>query len=254
MAAPAVSGLSRQVRCFSTSVVRPFSKLVRPPVQVYGIEGRYATALYSAASKQNKLEQVEKELLRVAKSVTLHRCPELPLELPLDDAAEKDKKPEKLHSPQPRMLFVCQILKEPKMAASIMNPYIKRSVKVKSLNDMSAKERFSPLTSNLINLLAENGRLDNTPGVISAFSTIMSVHRGEVPCTVTTASPLDEATLTELKTVLKSFLSKGQVLKLEVKTDPSIMGGMIVRIGERYADMSAKTKIQKLSRAMREVF
>ncbi|XP_035579165.1 ATP synthase subunit O, mitochondrial-like [Zalophus californianus] len=212
MAVPAVSGLSWQVRCFSMTVVRPFSKLVQPPLQVYGIEGRYATALYSAASKQNKLEQVEKELLRVA-----------------------------------------QILKEPKMAASIMNPCIKRSVKVKNLSDMSAKERFSPLTSNLINLLAENGRLYNTPGVISAFSTMMSVHRGEVPCTVTTASPLDESTLTELKTVLKSFLSKGQVLKLEVKTDPSILGGMIVRIGERYADMSAKTKIQKLSRAMLEV-
>nr|XP_003928570.2 ATP synthase subunit O, mitochondrial-like [Saimiri boliviensis boliviensis] len=82
---------------------------------------------------------------------------------------------------------------------------------------------------------------------------MMSVHRGEVPCTVTTASPLEEATLSELKTVLKSFLSQGQILKLEVKTDPSIMGGMIVRIGEKYVDMSAKTKIQKLSKAMREV-
>ncbi|XP_076975013.1 ATP synthase peripheral stalk subunit OSCP, mitochondrial [Tamandua tetradactyla] len=213
MAAPGMSGLSRQVRCFSTSVVRPLAKLVRPPVQIYGIEGRYATALYSAASKQNKLEQVEKELSRVA-----------------------------------------QLLKEPKVAASILNPYVKRSVKVKSLNDITAKERFSPLTSNLINLLAENGRLNNTPAVISAFSTIMSVHRGEVPCTVTTASPLDEATLSELKTVLNSFLSKGQVLKLEIKTDPSIMGGMIVRIGEKYVDMSAKTKIQKLSRTMRDIF
>lgn len=37
----------------------------QPPVQVYGIEGRYATALYSAASKENKLDQVEKELLRM---------------------------------------------------------------------------------------------------------------------------------------------------------------------------------------------
>ncbi|MBZ3889377.1 ATP synthase subunit O, mitochondrial, partial [Sciurus carolinensis] len=184
---------------------------LKPPVQIYGIEGRYATALYSAASKQNKLEQVEKELLRVA-----------------------------------------QLLKEPKVAASILNPYIKRSVKIKSLNDMTAKERFSPITANLISLLAENGRLDNTQGIISAFSTIMSVHRGEVPCTVTTASPLPEAILSELKTVLKSFLSQGQVLKLEVKTDPAIMGGMIVRIGEKYVDMSAKTKIQKLSRAMRE--
>ncbi|KAJ1070502.1 hypothetical protein K5549_003481 [Capra hircus] len=235
MAALAVSGLSQQVRCFSTSVVRPFAKLVRPPVQIYGIEGRYATALYSAASKQNKLEQVEKELLRVGLSS------ELGLRWYL------------LGSSQTQKPDLEQILKEPKMAASLMNPYVKRSVKVKSLNDMTAKEKFSPLTSNLINLLAENGRLNNTPAVISAFSTMMSVHRGEVPCTVTTASPLDEATLTELKTVLKSFLSKGQVLKLEVKIDPSIMGGMIVRIGEKYVDMSAKTKIQKLSRAMREI-
>nr|KAF6377236.1 ATP synthase peripheral stalk subunit OSCP [Myotis myotis] len=140
------------------------------------------------------------------------------------------------------------------MAASILNPFTKRSVKVKSLNELTAKEKLSPLTANLINLLAENGRLTSTPAVIAAFATMMSVHRGEVPCTVTTASALDEATLSELKTVLNSFLAKGQVLQLKVKTDPSIMGGMIVRIGERYVDMSAKTKIQKLSKAMREVF
>ncbi|XP_051006219.1 ATP synthase subunit O, mitochondrial [Acomys russatus] len=212
MAAPAMSGLSRQVRSFSTSVARPFSKLVRPPVQIYGIEGRYATALYSAASKQNKLEQVEKELLRVG-----------------------------------------QLLKDPKVSLAVLNPYIKRSIKVKSLKDITAKESFSPLTANLMHVLAENGRLSNTQGVISAFSTIMSVHRGEVPCTVTTASPLNEAVLSELKTVLKSFLGPKQILKLEVKTDPSIMGGMIVRIGEKYVDMSAKTKIQKLSQAMREM-
>ncbi|XP_004697396.1 ATP synthase subunit O, mitochondrial [Echinops telfairi] len=210
MAGPAVTRLS-QVRCFSTSVIRPFAKLVRPPVQIHGVEGRYATALYSAASKQNKLEQVEKELLRVA-----------------------------------------QLLKDPKVALAILNPHVKRSIKVKSLSDITAKERLSPITTNLINLLAENGRLNNAPGVISAFSTIMSVHRGEVPCTVTTASSLDNTSLSELKTVLNSFLSQGQVLKLEVKTDPSIMGGMIVRIGEKYVDMSAKSKIQKLSRIIRE--
>ncbi|XP_003410342.1 ATP synthase subunit O, mitochondrial isoform X1 [Loxodonta africana] len=211
MAGPAVTGLTRQVRYFSTSVARPFAKLVRPPVQIHGVEGRYATALYSAASKQKKLDQVEKELLRVA-----------------------------------------QLLKDPKVALALLNPHVKRSIKVKSLNDITAKERFSPLTSNLINLLAENGRLNSTPAVISAFSTIMSVHRGEIPCTVTTASPLDNTSLSELKTVLNSFLRQGQVLKLEVKTDPSIMGGMIVRIGERYVDMSAKSKIEKLKRVMLE--
>ncbi|XP_055482572.1 ATP synthase subunit O, mitochondrial-like [Psammomys obesus] len=213
MAARAASRLSLQVRSFSTSAIRPFAKLVRPPVQIYGIEGHYATALYSAAySKQNKLDQVEKELLRVE-----------------------------------------QLLKDPKVSLAVLNPYIKRSIKVKSLKDITAKEKFSPLTANLMNLLAENGHLGNTQGVISAFSTIMSVHRGEVPCTVTTASPLEEEVLTELKLVLKSFLCQGQVLKLEVKTDPSVMGGMIVRIRKKYVDMSTKSKIHKLSQAMREL-
>lgn len=98
--AAAVGRLSLKVklaRQLSTTAARPFSKLVKvkgvggspvrrapvpwlgaafsarslrlsrpqPPIQVYGLEGRYATALYSAASKQKKLDQVEKELSRV---------------------------------------------------------------------------------------------------------------------------------------------------------------------------------------------
>uniref|UniRef100_A0A8C6FM50 Uncharacterized protein n=1 Tax=Moschus moschiferus TaxID=68415 RepID=A0A8C6FM50_MOSMO len=71
---------------------------------------------------------------------------------------------------------------------------------------------------------------------------MMSLHCREVPCTVSTATPLDEATLTELTPVLKSFLSKGQVLKLEVKTDASIMGGMI---GEKYVCKNQHSEVEQ---------
>lgn len=83
------------------------------------------------------------------------------------------------------------------------NPYAKCSLKVKGLKDMPAEERLSPLTSNLSQLLVKDGRQDNTPGVTSASPT-RSVHRGEGPRTVPAASPLDEATLSELKAVLSS--------------------------------------------------
>lgn len=46
---------------------------LQPPIQVYGVEGRYATALYSAASKQKNLDKVEQELGRVAVSVSLFK-------------------------------------------------------------------------------------------------------------------------------------------------------------------------------------
>ena len=78
---------------------------------------------------------------------------------------------------------------------------------------------------------------------------------GQEDCTaITPASPLDEDTPPEVKIVLKSFLAKGPVLKLEVKIDPSVMGGMIVPIEEKYVEMSVNTKIQKVNGAVREIF
>lgn len=50
------------MRSFSTSNIT--NQLVKPPIQVFGIEGRYATALYSAASKKKTLEAVEKDLIK----------------------------------------------------------------------------------------------------------------------------------------------------------------------------------------------
>ncbi|XP_041800617.1 ATP synthase subunit O, mitochondrial [Chelmon rostratus] len=203
--------LGQQVRQLSTSVVRPAAKLIKPPIQVYGVEGRYATALFSAASKQNKLDQMEQELGKVS-----------------------------------------AMIKDPKLSSIVMNPHVKRSIKQKTFGDALAKAKVSPMTSNLINVLAENGRLTLTGDVIAAFGKMMSAHRGEVICSVITAQPLDAANLAELKLALNGFLQKGETIKLETKSDPSILGGMIVSIGDKYVDMSTKTKIQKLTKLIKE--
>ncbi|KAG9348796.1 hypothetical protein AGOR_G00217900 [Albula goreensis] len=207
----AAARLGLQVRQFSSTASRPVAKLVKPPIQVYGVEGRYATALFSAASKQNKLDQVEKELAKVT-----------------------------------------GLIANTKLSSIVMNPHVKRSIKQKTFSDALTKEKLSPITINLINVLAENGRLTLTPDVISAFGKMMSAYRGEVLCSVTTAQPLDEANLADLKTALNGFLQKGETLKLETKSDPSILGGMIVSIGDKYVDMSTKTKIQKLTKIIKE--
>lgn len=59
--------LRPQVRKFSTNP--SLSQMVKPPVQIFGIEGRYATALYSAASKQKTLDGVEKDLMKFQASL-----------------------------------------------------------------------------------------------------------------------------------------------------------------------------------------
>lgn len=114
--------------------------MVKPPIQVFGIEGRYATALYSAASKEKKLDAVEKELVK----------------------------------------FQASIKTDIKLREFLDNPTIKRNIKSEALKSVASKISLTPQSSNLLQLLAENGRLKNVSGVINAFKTIMAAHRGEV--------------------------------------------------------------------------
>ncbi|KAL1505277.1 hypothetical protein ABEB36_004875 [Hypothenemus hampei] len=197
--------LSFAVRRFSTSNVA--NQLVKTPIQIFGIDGRYASALYSAASKQKTLEAVEKDLLNLQQSLKT-------------DAKFKE---------------------------FILNPTIKRSVKSEALKAVSSKVSLKPESANLLQALAENGRLKNLDGVINAFRTIMAAHRGEVVCEVTTARELDSEQKTKLQGVLKSFLKPGQSILLTTKVDPGIIGGLVVSIGDRYVDMSVSSKIKKYS-------
>lgn len=63
--------------------------------------------------------------------------------------------------------------------------------------------KLSPTTSNLLGLLAENGRLGKLEAVINAFKIMMAAHRGEVTCVVTTAKPLDVTQRQNLEAALK---------------------------------------------------
>ncbi|KAJ8933638.1 hypothetical protein NQ314_013901 [Rhamnusium bicolor] len=195
--------LSMAVRSFSTS--NAVNQLVKPPVQIFGIEGRYATALYSAASKQKTLEGVEKDLLK----------------------------------------FQSSIKTDAKLRSFIENPTIKRSIKSSALKAVGEKISLKPESTNLLQLLAENGRLAKLEGVINAFKVLMSAHRGEVTCEVTTAKELDADQKQKLQGVLKSFVKSNESIYLTTKVDPSIIGGMIVSVGDRYVDMSVASKIKK---------
>lgn len=190
-------------RTFSSSSVQ--QQLVKPPIQVFGVEGRYATALYSAASKQKQLDAVEKELVK----------------------------------------FKSTLKTDLKLREFIDNPTFKRQLKIEGLRQVASIFPLSSQSTNLLVLLAENGRLKSLDGIISVFQTLMAAHRGEVPCEVTTAKPLDDASKTELEAALKSFLKQGEKLLLTVKVDPEIIGGMIVSVGDKYVDMSIASKVKK---------
>ena len=75
--------------------------------------------------------------------------------------------------------------------------------------------------------------------------------RGEVTAEVTSAEPLSDAHVAALKDALKASLGKD--VTLDARVDPSLIGGLIVKVGSRMIDSSLKTKLSSLKLAMKEV-
>lgn len=180
------------------------SQMVKAPIQVFGVEGRYATALYSGASKMKQLDAVEKDLNSLQQTMK----------------------------------------KDAKLREFIISPIINRKVMATALRETSEKLRFSPATGNLLQTLADNGRLKKLDSVINSFKAIMAAHRGDVVCEVVTAKPLDDSQRKQLEGALKAFLQKNESIQLTARVDPSIIGGMIVSIGDKYVDMSIASKVK----------
>lgn len=189
-------------RSFSTSGA--MRQLVVPPAQVFGLEGRYATALYSAAVKSKKIDQVDQDLTRVSKLLK-------------SDA---------------------------RLAEFLNNPLHNKTAKSAAFAKLLTGLKVSDLTLNMFNVMGLNGRLGRSAQVLASFATIMSAHRGEVPTEVVTARPLEAKETQELQSVLASFAKPGQKLQVSFRVDPSIVGGMTVAIGDKFVDMSTASKIR----------
>ncbi|XP_038078611.1 ATP synthase subunit O, mitochondrial-like [Patiria miniata] len=197
-------------RQFSTSSTA--AQLVKPPIQVFGLGGRYAHALYSAASKEKKLDVIDKELKSVEETLQ----------------------------------------KNVKLADFISNPVINRLNKISVLNDFLKSQKMSPTTINFMTVLADNNRLGKMKEVFNAWARIMSSHRGEVVCTITTAKPLDASQLKEVQSALKGFVKKTETLQMNMQVDSSVMGGMVVEIGDKYVDMSTATQVKTMTNLIKE--
>ena len=104
---------------------------------------------------------------------------------------------------------------------------------------------------NFFKLLVRNRRLFATQDIIRAFKALAADARGEVRAEVASAVALNDGQLDELRKILKA--SVGKDVMLETTVDPSLLGGLVVKIGSRMIDSSLKTKIATLKTRMKEV-
>ena len=121
----------------------------------------------------------------------------------------------------------------------------------KAIGTIADRARIGGLVGNFLRVAARNRRLFAVPGMIKAYRRIAAEARGEASAEVTSAHALTPAQQTELKAALKSVAGKD--VSIAVSVDPSLLGGMIVKMGSRQIDTSLKTKLNSLKLALKEV-
>ena len=121
--------------------------------------------------------------------------------------------------------------------------------KGKALTAIGEKAQFSQTTQNFLGVLAANRRASALPAVIAAFERLSAARRGVVAAEVTTAIKLTAAQAKGVKAALAQAL--GQEPEITTRVDPSILGGLKVKVGSRLFDASLRSKLDSLKFALK---
>ena len=178
---------------------------------VSGVPGRYATALFELAQEEHVIESVAADLSRFQKL--------------LDESED--------------------------LRRLVRSPVFSAEDQLAALDAILARAEIGGLGANFIRLVTRNRRLFAIADMIKAYRVLVAQSKGEVAAEVTSAEPLADAHLEELKAAIKASI--GRDVDLALKIEPAILGGLIVKVGSRMVDNSLRTKLQNLRIAMKGI-
>jgi F-type H+-transporting ATPase subunit delta len=135
------------------------------------------------------------------------------------------------------------------LARLVRAPVFAREDQAKGMQALLAAMGADTLTVRFVSLLCAKRRLFLLPDIIRDFNTLVERENGEIEAEVTSAHTLNEAQVAELKRALKEKLGREPLLKTEI--DPTLLGGLVVKVGSRMIDSSLRSKLNGLRLAMR---
>ena len=133
----------------------------------------------------------------------------------------------------------------------VRSPILSRVEQGQAIGALGERAGFDVLTRNFLGLVAQNRRLFAVPGMIDAFLARLASRRGEVTAEVTAAQELTPAQLAAVNEQLRKAM--GSKIAVEVRVDPSLLGGLVVKVGSRMGDASLRSKLHRLQLAMKGV-
>ena len=134
-------------------------------------------------------------------------------------------------------------------AELVASPLVSREEAGKAFAALAPELGLDPITTNFLGVLARNGRKGELRAVIRAFRRLAAEHRGEVTADIVTARPLTDDQVAALKAQLRG--RAGSDVNIEAQVDPSLLGGIVVKLGSQMIDASIRTKLNRLASAMK---
>jgi F-type H+-transporting ATPase subunit delta len=146
--------------------------------------------------------------------------------------------------------FDAMVASSPDLTRLVRSPVFSADDQAKALSAVLDKAGIKGIAANFLRVVASNRRLFAARDMIRGFNALVAKHRGEVTAEVTVAEPLNDARMNEIRDALKQVTGKD--VQVDVTVDPSIIGGLRVKVGSRMVDASLRTKLNSIKFAMKE--
>jgi F-type H+-transporting ATPase subunit delta len=131
----------------------------------------------------------------------------------------------------------------------VESPLVSREEAGEAFAALAPELGLDPLTTSFLGVLARNGRKNALLPIVRAFRRLAAEHRGEATAQVVTARPLNDDQLANLKQQLR--VRAGRDVNIDASVDPSLLGGIVVKLGSQQIDASIRTKLNRLAQAMK---
>jgi F-type H+-transporting ATPase subunit delta len=131
------------------------------------------------------------------------------------------------------------------------SPVFSAEEQERAMSAVLARVGVAGVSANFVRLVASNRRLFALPSMIKGFRSLVAASRGAMTAEVTVAEPMTDQRRGDLARALSEITGKN--VDFDVKVDPRILGGLVVRLGSRMVDASLKTKLNSIKLAMKEV-
>jgi F-type H+-transporting ATPase subunit delta len=137
------------------------------------------------------------------------------------------------------------------LARLVRSPVFTAEEQLKALRAVLDKAGIGGISAQFLLLVTSNRRLFAVRDMIRGYRALVARHKGEVTAEVTLAEKPGAAHLEAIKDALKAVTGKD--VQIDVKVDPAIIGGLVVKLGSRMVDSSLRTKLNAIKHAMKEV-